>query len=441
MTHLNLGSLPTLGTSHSRVLRSWLGKLDATAPASSNMPAMQLPFQRWFKFKEAFSPSLIVDCLEKAGTPVKTCLDPFGGCGTTGVTCQFLGIRPVLVEVNPFIADLAEAKLATYDRLSLLDDFVSIAKAVQRRKPSRARNPWPELPATFCEPGVEGRWLFGRDTLSRIMAYRDAIAELGDKTNARLLRVLLASVLVGCSNAVVNGKGRKYRGQWRQTQKTPADVDRMVAAAFSYAIEDVERYAARGERRYQVIRGSCVTHAASSPPVDAAIFSPPYPNSFDYTDIYNIELWVLGYLNSARANQALRQATLRSHVQCTFEDAQGLLTSPTLRKTVKRLERVRSNLWDPRIPEMVAGYFADLSALLTSLRTVVRPGGSTFVVVGDSCYRGIPVRVADILAELSEEAGFVVRSSHVLRKLRTSAQQGGDHALNESVLHIKNRSR
>jgi len=43
--------------------------------------------------------------------------------------------------------------------------------------------------------------------------------------------------------------------------------------------------------------GVAVTLAAD--PVDAAIFSPPYPNSFDYTDVYNLELWVLGYLDDA----------------------------------------------------------------------------------------------------------------------------------------------
>jgi len=427
--------------SHSRVLKAWLGELDVSAPASSNVPGMQLPFQRWFKFKEAFSPSLIVECLEKASGPVRSCLDAFGGCGTTGVTCQFLGVQPILVEVNPFIADLAEAKLASYDRLALLDDFGSIARSARMRRAPRTRNPWAQLPATFCEPGIDGRWLFSRETLARIMAYREAIEALRDARNAQLFRVLLGSVLVGCSNAVVNGKGRKYRGQWHKTQKTPADVDRAVAAAFSYAIEDLERYAARARTDYQVIRGSCVTQVPKAPEVDVAIFSPPYPNSFDYTDIYNIELWVLGYLNSAQDNLKLRQETLRSHVQCTFEKTLDTVASPTLKRTLKKLEKVRSDLWDPRIPEMVAGYFADLASLLHSLRTVVRTGGSSFIVVGDSCYRGIPVRVADILAEVAEAEGFSVRAPKVVRKMRTSAQQGGGHALNESVLEIKNRSR
>jgi DNA methylase len=431
-------ALPSLRLRHSRALNTWLSQLDANAPTSSNMPSMELPFQRWFKFKEAFSPALIIDLLEHSSGPVRTCLDPFGGCGTTGVTCQFLGISPVLVEVNPFIADLAEAKLASYGQLELLDSFYEIVSTASRRVSPIAHAYMESLPATFCEPGVQGRYLFRRDTLGRILAYREAIACL-TATHARLFRVLLGSILVACSNAVVNGKGRKYRGQWQIHQKTPEDVDRLFAYAFSRAIEDLGRYSDRAEQNYSVVRGSCIDQVTQLPPVDTVIFSPPYPNSFDYTDIYNIELWILGYLGSARDNIRLRKMTLRSHVQCTFETRATGIDSPLLSRTVRKLRRYRDKLWDPRIPEMIEGYFADLTALLTSLRETLRERGSMFLVVGDSCYLDVPVRVADILAEIAESAGYEVRDSKTLRQMRTSAQQGGSHRLNEAVLHLRNR--
>ncbi len=433
-------SLPDLGIMHTRVLRKWLGELDTAAPASSNTPALALPCQRWFKFKEAFSPALVMDCLKDVHAPVRSCLDPFGGCGTTGVTCQFLGIKPVLVEVNPFVADLAEAKLASYDRLELLDDFASIVRTARSTQASYVAADWLHLPATFCEPGSGDRWLYSKEAFARIVAYRTSIDCLRSETNARLFRVLLGSILVGSSNVVVNGKGRKYRRNWTKTQKGQSDIDRQFANAFLRAIEDVERYARRAESSYSVIRGSCNDVLARSPLVDVAIFSPPYPNSFDYTDIYNIELWVLGYLTSAQENVTLRQATLRSHVQCTFEKSSDNVVNPLLRRTLRRLEKVRADLWDPRIPQMIAGYFDDLSSLLINLREVLRSGGSAFIVVGDSCYRDVPVRVADILSEIADGAGFEVRSKRVIRRMRMSAQQGGGYSLNESVLHIRKRS-
>jgi DNA modification methylase len=400
---------------------------------------MELPFQRWFKFKEAFSPTLIIDLLKKASGPVRSCLDPFGGCGTTGVTCQFLGISPVLVEVNPFIADLAEAKLATYNSLELLDEFHEVTSKASRRITPTSKEYWSCLPATFCEPGVGGRYLFRRETLGRILAYREAIERLQDQTHARLFRVLLGSILVACSNAVVNGKGRKYRGKWELQQKRPEDVDRMFSYGFSRAIEDLGSYADRAERSYCVVRGSCLAPAQDLPAVDACIFSPPYPNSFDYTDIYNMELWILGYLGNPNDNIRLRKATLRSHVQCTFDSRLVDIESALLRRTVGKLRRLRTKLWDPRIPEMVEGYFIDLAALLAKLRGTLRKNGSMFVVVGDSCYSGVPVRVADVLADIAEGCGYHIRQSTVLRQMRTSAQQGGGHKLNECVLHLTNR--
>src|SRR5713101_820633 len=83
-------------------LRSWLNGLDLLQPASSNQSSLELPFQRWFKFKEAFAPSLVIECLRSVDYSVRNCLDPFGGCGTSGLTCQFVGVEPTLVEVNPF---------------------------------------------------------------------------------------------------------------------------------------------------------------------------------------------------------------------------------------------------------------------------------------------------------------------------------------------------
>src|ERR1035441_2303066 len=71
----------------------WLASQNTlNVPISTNQPSLQLPFQRWFKFKEAFSPQFIIDCVADLRRPPRTCIDPFGGCGTTALTSQFLGI-------------------------------------------------------------------------------------------------------------------------------------------------------------------------------------------------------------------------------------------------------------------------------------------------------------------------------------------------------------
>ncbi len=131
----------------------------------------------------------------------------------------------------------------------------------------------------------------------------------------RLFKVLLGGVLVELSNAVVNGKGRRYRRGWEKRRRGAGEVDMAFSTAVSAAIGEIGRFGQRAAAAYTVVRGDSRRAIPGLGPFDLAVFSPPYPNSFDYTDVYNIELWMLGYLDGPNANRVLRQSTLASHVQ------------------------------------------------------------------------------------------------------------------------------
>src|SRR2546423_781912 len=79
----------------------WFGKIARTASASSsNVEAQDLPFQRWYRFKEAFSPRFVSTAIGSLDRRPQACIDPFGGSGTTALACQFLGVQPSTIEVN-----------------------------------------------------------------------------------------------------------------------------------------------------------------------------------------------------------------------------------------------------------------------------------------------------------------------------------------------------
>jgi len=58
------------------------------------------------------------------------------------------------------------------------------------------------------------------------------------------------------------------------------------------------------------------------------------------------------------------------------------------------------------------------------------------MVVGDSAYKSIRVPVADILSEISAECGYKTKSKNVVRRMRTSAQQGGTATLDETIVWL-----
>lgn len=136
----------------------WIGGR-TIGSVGTNAGAEVLPFQAWRHFKESFAPELIQRAVSESAIPVRHCCDPFGGSGRTALACQFLGVRPTTIEVNPFLADLIEAKLAKYPR-SLARDYGALVRAANKRRlnPVKfylSRRPFP-LMTTLLTPTKTG---------------------------------------------------------------------------------------------------------------------------------------------------------------------------------------------------------------------------------------------------------------------------------------------
>lgn len=407
-----------------------------TVPSlGTNAGAEQLPFQSWRNFKEAYAPELVQRAVLESKIPVHSALDPFGGSGTTALACQFLGVSPTTVEVNPFLADLIEAKLCQYDADALARDLGVIASRV-RENESTASFRLAGLPPTFVEPGVKDRWIFDRVVALRIAALLDAAEGLNNPKHRRLFKVLLGGILVEVSNVVVSGKGRRYRRGWEHRRRSASSVDEAFFSAARAAITDIHLYANRHETDYTLLRGDARTELRRGK-WDMSLFSPPYPNSFDYTDVYNVELWTLGYLKTANANRQLREATLSSHVQVSRAFSPQPSGSSLLDQAMLELIEARKTLWDGRIPDMVGAYFADMMAIIGDIGSKLTPGGSLWLVVGDSRYAGIQISTAEIIGQLAVNRNWRLRGYEPFRSMRLSPQQGGRPELAETLIMLE----
>lgn len=392
-------------------------------------------FQRWFHFKEAFSPEFVSEAISKLGYRPSHVIDPFGGSGTSAITSQLLSIDATTVEVNPFLADVIEAKLSRLTSEKLLSAAAEFQARLIGTPADLSR--LAHLPATFIEGEGKERYIFPADVAGRIAQYLTCIDAIEEADVQRLFRVLLGAVLIDCSNVYVNGKGRRYRGAWKANQPTPAKLDECFGHQFNTCFEDVLRFEDRPRSSVTVINGDARTALKDvHEKADLIVFSPPYPNSFDYTDIYNVELWVLGYFSSAADNTTLRNQTLRSHVQIRRAYEGPKNTSQRLTGVLDALATRRDTLWDPTIPDMVGAYFRDLELVLEQAQRLLKPSGRAMMVVGDSRYSEVRIEVAAILAELARSMGFSRVTTREVRQMRSSAQQGGSFQLAESIVEL-----
>lgn len=411
------------------VLQNWLFP-HGEGSLSSNVGAADLAYQRWFRFKEAYSPRLVMEALQENSRPVARCIDPTGGSGTTALVCSFLGIECDTVEVNPFVADLIAAKTRRYDTRVLSAD---IAAVLSERPREGALARYAHVPSTLIEPGENGRWVFNAGVVAQVAAFADAI-DRAHEEHRPFLRVMLGSVLRDVSNVVVNGKGRKYRRGWEKRVVTGTNVVDAMRRACNAAYSDVIRFSQRLRGAVRVHHGDARVKTMELPEADCAIFSPPYPNSFDYTDIYNLELWMLGYLQSGQDNRDLRLATMHSHVQLHREGREPAGSSSEFKNTLEAIEESRAQLWHRGIPSMLRSYFADMEGIIADLSARIRPGGLITVIVGGSSYAGVGVDAPKIIAELGQDMGLDLVRHSPLRAMRLSAQQGGQFGLSEDAV-------
>ena len=414
------------------IFDTWVGQRSVAEP-TSNIESKDLPFQSWRPFKEAFAPEIVHRAVSETEGSVGHLLDPFGGSGTSALTAQLLNVFPTTVEVNPYLADLIEAKLTQYSVQKLVD--AAEALEADFLAPKMGRRPSLQgLPPTFVEPGVKGRFIFSLDLAKCLERLLRAINRIDDAKAQRLFRVLLSTVAMEASNVRISGKGRRYRSNWNTRQTTGKEMSAAFFAKVHMAIRDIGRFSYRPQPRYDLRRGDARRVILKPATQDVAVFSPPYPNSFDYTDVYNVELWLLGYLKKWSDNRTLRTSTLRSHVQ--VKRPYGLLVnaSLTLEATYHALCADRDALWSKDIPEMVSSYFKDMSKVMAIVGEALRERGRVYCVVGDSQYAGHAIPVAQILKELAPSFGLVHIHSEQFRSMRASPQQGGRPELPETML-------
>ena len=83
------------------------------ATSSTFVDNMRLPVHRWIRYSAGFSAEWAQSVIRDAGDCSATrVFDPFAGSGTTLLAAEQLGVESYGLEAQPFVARMAEAKLA-----------------------------------------------------------------------------------------------------------------------------------------------------------------------------------------------------------------------------------------------------------------------------------------------------------------------------------------
>lgn len=258
----------------------------------------QEPVHRWFHMKEAYSHLLFTQVLEDTGLIHRehlNVLDPFAGIGTTALAVagavasgELTGAIVYGVECNPFLHLVGAAKLRAVQFPPC--DFPYVAQKVaasvlcDRIKADKA----PQL-STFANPQY-----FDPSTVRQLTSLREAIeaeADAGANPDAiNLAKVCLGAIIEPVSGLRRDGRALRYVKDKQRSNPIAEFLRRAEQIQ-----EDLPATPVPVEGSIVLGDGRTLTSLPDET-FDLVLFSPPYPNNIDYTEVYKLEAWLLEYI-------------------------------------------------------------------------------------------------------------------------------------------------
>ncbi|MBU4245744.1 MAG: DNA methyltransferase [Nanoarchaeota archaeon] len=335
------------------------------------LPNKRVPIYNWYYYKESFSRDLVFYIIDsfgiKAGDKV---LDPFCGIGTTLLACREKCIDSIGSDVSEIAVFASRAKTRIYGIENLREE---------------ARNLFKDKfvsPCVKIDSGVVNR-CFSKFSLERVISFRDKIAKIEDETVRDFM--MLALMVSAMETSSAKKTGRSIRSQ--KNQSAPP-LKFLLKRRIKNMLRDLKKTGSFNARA-EVMQTSATVLNVDSNSVDAIITSPPYLGKTEYAQIYSIEqVLFFGGCGRPHVKSFIGEQEEVSDIFCGKHD----------------------------LPKKSFGYFHDMNLAILEMHRVLKSGGKAAIIVGEGCFPDKVVASDILLAELAENAGFIVREILVLNE-------------------------
>jgi hypothetical protein len=400
------------------------------------------PIHGWYKFKESFSPFLLDNILNKINLDSNVnLLDPFSGSGTT-LLSALLSKQAVFqklkgFEVNPFISFMANTKLKFYSLdFNKANNFLAKIKNI---------NLCTSLDGLIIPELSTIEKAFSTSTLAQLLSLKKIIRDSFDKSDYEhdFFMLVLGAILEPVSCMKKSGRALKV-----VKDKEDYDIKQVFIKKAEQMLVDVWKW--RGRLHTPKLQGeveNCDIRSISveknSEKYNLIVFSPPYLNHFDYTEVYKIELWMLDFVKNYDEFKNLRYKTLRSHPSVKFAET-SIYKNFKSQKVKNIVEYLLMNKGEEVFSTTVKNYIDDMYITFMKLNMLADDNATVVCIVGNSLFGTkskqnlTPIATDLLIAEIARDVGFEVNE---LRSVREITRRGIKYEFGrESIIFMQKKS-
>lgn len=370
------------------------------------------PVHRWYSYVEGFSSSWIESQLEKNPQRV---YDPFGGSGTTQLEASKRGIESLYSEINPFMCFVAETKINS--SIILMENMGETVSSINSFIDSISKDEFIrdslEISTEEFDNVFPKRDFFEEHHLKVLLNAKNLI-----KTNnynleiQKLLLLALSSIAVDCSNMTKRADLRRRRPD--EYKDRVVDVQKALIQKVYEMFNDLKTLPNIMKPTHKLSSDSKLYTEGYDNYFDMVITSPPYLNGTNYIRNTKIELAIMNFINAESDLSVLRRKTVCGGINDVSRDRKSdLQIFPYVEDVASELDE---KAYDKRIPLMVRSYFSDMEKVLRNVYSLLQPGGTFVLDIGDSRFSGVHVPTDKILKIVAENLGFKIVSEEVLAR-------------------------
>lgn len=343
----------------------------------------------YHRYPAKFIPQVVSRLVEKYTKVNDLVVDPFGGCGTTIIESKVMGRNSIGVDINPVAVLITKVKKTPINPVEIEEHFSKLKNKIDSfNENTKIKIFEHERIDYWFKPEQKRKLAFLFSEISKIK-----------NQNARdFFYCGFSNILKNCSI-------------WLQKSNKPTrDFNKNLIDPFVVFSRQIKAMMRGNTDLYNILREkgflktSCNVYCADARKIPAKtnsvsliVTSPPYVTSYEYADLHQLTALWLEYTKNLSDFRKKFIGTSHNGVKDVILDSQ------IAEKIKQDLEKKNKKL-----AKEVAIYFSEMNQCFKEMKRILKKGGRTCIVIGNTKLKGVEILNAEVFVEQLQNIGFKI---------------------------------
>jgi len=343
----------------------------------------------YHRYPAKFIPQIVSRLVEKYTKPGDLVVDPFGGCGTTLVESKVMCRPSIGADINPVAVLITKAKITPIEPLTLEQTFIDLKhKLGAYTSTTKVSAPKHERIDYWFKPEEKRKLAFLFFEISKIenQDIRD------------FFYCGFSNILKNCSI-------------WMQKSNKPTrDLKKKPADPFVALLRQIKAML-RGNADFfnllqenKCLKTPCNVYCADarkmpvkSNTVSLIVTSPPYVTSYEYADLHQLTALWFEYTKDLSDFR-------KRFIGTSYHNKKELVLNSKIAEDIKEalLKKHKKTAGE------VATYFSEMNQVFEEMKRILKKGGRTCIVIGNTSLKGVEILNAEVFVEQLQNLGFKI---------------------------------